>query len=177
MKFSTGMARPFCRRAVVFLALLFAGQLVAPASGAGAAAIRYRAPVPGAVVINPFVAPLNRFAAGHRGVDLGTGTRALVLAAADGVVRFVGVVAGRGVVVLLHPDGIATEYEPVSALVRRGDPVRAGQPIGHIDGRHSRCPGSCLHWGARADTTYLDPMVLLEPLGPVRLLPWDGPAP
>ena len=97
----------------------------------------------------------------------------LILAAGPGVVRFSASVAGRGVVVLLHRDGISTEYEPVSPLVTAGQAVSAGQPLGRLRGEHAACaPASCLHWGARHATTYLDPMSLLRPLGVVRLLPW-----
>lgn len=176
MRFRAGIGR-LVRSVVLLCLMLLVAEPSAPASGTTAGQLRYRAPVPGAAVLNPFVAPLDRFAPGHRGVDLAASPRARVLAAADGVVRFVGVVAGRGVIVLLHPDGISTEYEPVRALVRRGEAVRGGQAIGNIDGSHPRCSSTCLHWGARTDATYLDPMALLEPLGPVRLLPWDGPVP
>jgi hypothetical protein len=32
----------------------------------------------------------------------------------------------------------------------------------------------CAAWGARRGDIYLDPLELLRPLGPVRLLPWRG---
>ena len=97
-----------------------------------------------------------------------------MLAAGDGVVRFAGQVAGRGVVVLVHPDGISTEYEPVAVAVMRGQRVVRGQRIGTVHGRHRGCaPASCLHWGARRGTAYLDPTTLVQPLGVVRLLPWS----
>jgi murein DD-endopeptidase MepM/ murein hydrolase activator NlpD len=83
-------------------------------------------------------------------------------------------VAGRGVVVIEHPDGVSTEYEPLLALVRTGQLVTAQQPIGRIAGTHEGCPAdSCLHWGARRGAVYFDPMSLLQPLGVVRLLPWS----
>jgi murein DD-endopeptidase MepM/ murein hydrolase activator NlpD len=91
------------------------------------------------------------------------------------VVRFAGPVAGRGVVVLQHPDGISTEYEPVRALPRvvAGAAVIRGAPLGVVVGTHHGCsPGRCLHWGARRGDRYLDPLSLLVPLGPVALLPW-----
>jgi murein DD-endopeptidase MepM/ murein hydrolase activator NlpD len=143
----------------------------AQAARAGPVVVAYRAPVPGAVV-RPFVPPPTPYAAGHRGVDLAAGPGAPVGAAAAGTVRFAGSVARRGVVVLAHPDGITTEYEPVRPLVAAGQAVGAGQVVGRIAGRHAGCPGSCLHWGARRGTTYLDPLALLRRLGPVVLLPW-----
>jgi murein DD-endopeptidase MepM/ murein hydrolase activator NlpD len=89
-------------------------------------------------------------------------------------VRFAGSVAGRGVVVLAHPDTITTEYEPVRPLVHVGDPIARGQPLGRIEGTHGSCtPGGCLHWGAKRGGAYFDPLSLLHPLGPVRLLPWS----
>jgi hypothetical protein len=137
-------------------------------------AVRYRAPVPGPiVVVRRFEAPPLPYAAGHRGVDLAAPPEQVVLTAARGRVSFAGPVAGRGVVVIAHADGIRTEYEPLRPLVSAGSLVAAGQPIGLLRGQHDRCPPArCLHWGARRGGVYLDPMLLLRPLGPVRLLPW-----
>jgi len=143
----------------------------AAAALAPAAAVVYRAPVPGAVV-RPFAPPPTPYAAGHRGVDLVAAAGAPVRAAGAGVVRFARPVAGRGVVVLAHADGITTEYEPVRPLVRAGQALRAGDVVGRIAGRHAGCAVSCLHWGARRGAAYLDPLSLLRPLGPVVLLPW-----
>lgn len=124
-------------------------------------------------MLRRFEPPPTPYAAGHRGVDLGVGRSATVLAAGAGVVTFAGPVAGRGVVVIGHPDGIRTEYEPIAPSVSEGQVVAAGQPIGELRGRHGAWPAAtCLHWGARRGETYLDPMLLLRPLGPVRLLPW-----
>jgi murein DD-endopeptidase MepM/ murein hydrolase activator NlpD len=134
----------------------------------------YRAPVAGPLVVRRrFEPPPTMYAAGHRGVDLATTPDEAVLAAGAGQVSFAGDVAGRGVVVILHPDGISTEYEPVTPLVRPGQTVRMGQVIARIRGGHHGCPPDrCLHWGARRAGRYLDPLLLLRPLGPVRLLPW-----
>jgi murein DD-endopeptidase MepM/ murein hydrolase activator NlpD len=136
----------------------------------------YRAPVTGALrVLRGFSPPIVRYQGGHLGVDLAAPAGAQALAAGAGQVRFAGQVAGRGVVVIAHPDGISTEYEPVAAAVTVGELVRSGQPIGRVVGRHRGCPAvGCLHWGARRAGNYLDPLSLLRPLGVVRLLPWDG---
>lgn len=124
-------------------------------------------------VLRRFEPPPTPYSAGHRGVDLEARAGPIVLAAGAGVVTFAGRVAGRGVVVIAHPDGIRTEYEPVAALVVAGQAVARGRPIGRLVGRHDRWPpGRCLHWGARRGDTYLDPLLLLRALGPVRLLPW-----
>ncbi|MGN6609747.1 MAG: peptidoglycan DD-metalloendopeptidase family protein [Jatrophihabitans sp.] len=141
------------------------------------AEVRYRLPV-AAPVLKPFDPPATRYGAGHRGVDLAAAQGAAVIAAGAGTVVFAGPVAGRGVVVLAHPDGLRTEYEPVRPLVRVGAVVASGTRIGVVAGRHAACaPASCVHWGARRGDVYVDPLVLLTPLGPVRLLPWSSAPP
>jgi murein DD-endopeptidase MepM/ murein hydrolase activator NlpD len=127
-------------------------------------------------VVRAFRAPATRYGPGHRGVDLAARSGTAVRSAAAGSVRFAGAVAGRGVIVVRHADGISAEYEPVRPLVRAGGAVGEGQVIGYVQGTHVGCPAACLHWGARRDGEYLDPLALLRPLGPVVLLPWphDG---
>ncbi|MDT4913221.1 MAG: hypothetical protein QOC66_2349 [Pseudonocardiales bacterium] len=147
-------------------------QAAAPGPGGEADAVIYTAPVSPLRVVRGFRPPENRYGAGHRGVDLGVDLNTTVRTAGAGVVRFAGPVAGRGVVVVLHADGISTEYEPVTPSVRAGAVVRSGQIIGHVHGTHRGCPAACLHWGARRGGEYLDPLALLRPLGPVVLLPW-----
>jgi len=135
----------------------------------------YQLPVPGAVV-RPFIAPVSDYGAGHRGVDLATTGGSLVRSAGPGTVSFAGYVAGRGLVVVIHPDGVSTEYEPLQPSVRAGEAVSGGTALGvvPVSGVHGACmPGGCLHWGARRAGAYFDPLTLLRPLGPVRLLPWD----
>lgn len=157
----------------VLLAAPGATGTSAPADGAASAPV-YRAPLPEPVqVLRPFDPPATEFGPGHLGVDLRATPDATIGAAANGVVSFAGRVAGRGVVVVGHPDCIRTEYEPVHPLVRVGAHLRSGDPIGVLRGRHPSCPRACLHWGARRGDTYLDPLALLRPLGPVVLLPDD----
>lgn len=142
-------------------------------AGAAAAALTYAPPVAPMRVLRGFEPPSSPYGPGHRGVDLALGQGGLVAAAGDGAVSFAGLVAGRGVVVLAHTDGISTEYEPVVPVVRAGTTVGRGQPVGRLSGLHTACaPASCLHWGARRGSSYVDPLSLLRPLGPVRLLPW-----
>lgn len=132
----------------------------------------WRAPVSGSVV-RAFEAPATRYGPGHRGVDLSAPSGSRIRAAAGGIVRFAGRVAGRPVLVLAHPDGLTSEYEPVVATVVVGQRVRPGAVIGRVDGRHSGCAQVCLHWGVRDGPAYVDPLSLLRPLGRVRLLPWN----
>ncbi len=142
--------------------------------GTPAAAVRYAAPLDHLRVVRTFAPPATHYGPGHLGADLATSSGVTVAAAADGTVTFAGTVAGRGLVVVAHADGVRTEYEPLQPLVRRGQAVARGQPIGRVTGAHRPCRvGRCLHWGARRGDEYLDPLALLRPLGPVRLLPWS----
>ena len=137
--------------------------------------MNYRLPfLATAAIVHPYDAPASPYAAGERGVDFASFAGMPVLAAGAGVVTFAGSVAGRGVVVIAHPDGMSTEYEPVTASVARGQRVAAGDQIGLVAGLHLGCAvDACLHWGARRGQLYIDPLSLLMRLGPVRLLPWD----
>lgn len=123
-------------------------------------------------VVRGFVAPPEVWAAGHRGVDLAMADGSPVRAAADGVVAFAGMVAGRGVVSIDHADGVRTTYEPVTPVVRRGTSVTGGEVIGRLSGPGHCDPATCLHWGARRGSDhYLDPLTLLEEEVVIRLLP------
>jgi murein DD-endopeptidase MepM/ murein hydrolase activator NlpD len=145
--------------------------------GPSGPAVRFDTPLPAPLrVVRPFDPPVTPYGPGHLGVDLSSRRGAIVVSAGNGVVRFAGSVAGRGVVVVLHSDGLSTEYEPVYVLVRAGQHVQLGDRLGRLAGQHPGCASACLHWGARRGDRYLDPLSLLEPLQPVRLLPWprDG---
>lgn len=127
------------------------------------------------VVLRGFDPPSTPWGAGHRGADLAAQVGDPILAAAAGRVSYTGQVAGRGVVVVDH-GSTRSSYEPVSAVVRVGDRVSAGQSIGRLTaGNH--CGGTpCLHWGLRRGATYLDPLGLGPSTTPrgdgvVRLLP------
>ena len=117
----------------------------------------------------PFDPPATRYAAGHRGADLPGSPGTLVLAAGAGRVSYAGLLAGRGVVVVVHGT-LRTTYEPVTAAVAVGDEVAAGEPLGLLEGGHAGCPAAaCLHWGLRRGEQYLDPVRLVV-AGPVRIL-------
>ena len=130
-------------------------------------------PVDGAhTVLRAFDPPATRFAAGHRGADLAVPVGTAVRAAGAGRVSYAGLLAGRGVVVVVHGE-LRTTYEPVAADVRVGTTVTAGEVVGHLTtGTH--CGSTpCLHWGLLRGSTYLDPVQLVR-RGPSRLLPVDG---
>ena len=118
-----------------------------------------------------------RWSPGHRGADLVPAAGAAgpagaaVLAAGPGVVRFAAVVAGRGVVSVDHGAGLRTTYEPVTASVRVGQRVAAGDVLGVLTPGGHCGPVACLHWGALADGVYVDPLSLLRGREPPVLLP------
>ncbi len=101
-----------------------------------------------------------------------------MLAAGDGVVGFAGMLAGRGVVTVVH-GALRTTYEPVEPGVSVGQVVRAGDALGTLAAGHTGCPvaTACLHWGLRRGEDYLDPLSLLRQQRS-RLLPvWGVPLP
>ncbi len=122
-----------------------------------------------------FVAPAAPWGAGHRGIDLVAGVGAPVRAPRAGVVVVAATVVNRGVVTLLHPDGLRTSLEPVAPDVAVGEPVDAGEVLGTVQPDGAHCAG-CLHWGVRVGDRYLDPLSLLD-RAPVVLLPSVSPVP
>ncbi|WP_312030035.1 M23 family metallopeptidase [Actinomycetospora sp. TBRC 11914] len=132
---------------------------------------------PGSVA-RRFLPPPNPYGRGHRGVDLADPPGTPVLAVGDGVVAQAGMLAGRGVVSVVHPGGLRTTYEPVTARVVAGAPVARGTVLGTLEAGHPGCPAAaCLHWGLRWRTgpdvrreQYLDPLLLVG-LGRTRLWP------
>ena len=150
---------------VVLLAAAWACLAAAPARASDAGP--WVRPVDGPVV-RAFEPPRSRYGPGHRGVDLAAAVGAPVLAAGAGRVSYAGLLAGRGVVVVVHGQ-LRTTYEPVAASVRVGQAVDAGAVLGRLTaGGH--CSSGCLHWGLLRGEVYLDPMQLLH-RGPSRLLP------
>ena len=126
-------------------------------------------------VTRGFDAPRPDWQRGHRGVDLAGTAGQPVYSAGRGTVVFAGTIAGTPVVSVDHPGGLRTSYEPVRAIVRPGQAVDAGSPLGRLVTGHPGCPtAACLHWGAmwgpaqRAD--YVDPRGLLAATR-VRLKP------
>ncbi|MFC0581514.1 M23 family metallopeptidase [Micrococcoides hystricis] len=117
--------------------------------------------------------PASRYGAGHRGVNMGS-PAGQILAPADGVVSFVGVVVNRKVLTLDHGAGYKSSFEPIDTDLQRGERVSAGAFIGTVgeftdDGAH--CSGSCFHWGVRLNGEYVNPLPLLGGFAPSVLLP------
>lgn len=151
------------RRLVVAVAVgvLHLGVCAAPASAAGGIM-----PVPGPVV-GAFDPPEVRWGSGHRGVDVAADPGSAVVAPQAGTVTFAGLVARKPVVVISHGE-TRTTLEPVTATVRVGTRVAAGEQVGVLEPGHACAAGNCLHWGLKRGDVYLDP--LLGTASPVRLL-------
>jgi murein DD-endopeptidase MepM/ murein hydrolase activator NlpD len=123
-------------------------------------------------VLRAFERPDDRFAAGHRGIDVAAPPGAEVRAIGPGRVAFVGDVARTPTVSIEHDDPPWTStYQPVEALVVEGDRVEMGTLIGHLTAHGFHCSRSCLHlglrrpaWEARDAMTdpYVDPWAWIE---------------
>lgn len=160
-----------------------AGGPAPPGTDAGVSAVGRAWPVGiRPQVLRGWEPPATAYGRGHRGVDLAAQPGWPVRAVSAGRVSFAGRVAGKSVVsVELNETGeppLRTTYEPVTASVKKGDEVEAGEVIGTVDATGSHCTATCVHWGLRRGDTYLDPLSLLPPWllhrGPSRLLPVLG---
>jgi membrane protein related to metalloendopeptidase len=160
-----------------------------------ASRLRYRSPTAESRprVIRPFENPAQRWSAGHRGVDLAVPVNdRRVYAPAPGKVVFSGTVVNRKVLVIAHPDGRRSTFEPMDEALPVGTTVAAGDVIGTVAGTangnserpYRRCSTPCLYWGvrqagARGDGSgkaaeYINPMSLLGSKEPSILLPVPG---
>lgn len=156
--------------------LLLAALLLLAAAPAHAAPPRWTWPLSDTAVERGFEPPASEYGAGNRGVDLRGEAGEAVRAVAAGRVTFAGQVGGVPVVVVDHGAERST-YQPVTAGVRVGDAVRAGEPVGRLVVEHSHCaPRACLHLGRLAGDEYLDPLAALG-AGRFRLVDPDGPLP
>lgn len=160
-----------------------------------ASRLRYRSPTAESRprVIRPFEKPAQRWSTGHRGVDLAVPENdRRVYAPAAGKVVFSGTVVNRKVLVLAHPDGRRSTFEPMDEALPVGTTVAAGEVIGTVaitaggtsERPYRRCSTACLYWGvrqggARGDGSgktaeYINPMSLLGSKEPSILLPVPG---
>ncbi|WP_205745911.1 murein hydrolase activator EnvC family protein [Egibacter rhizosphaerae] len=129
-----------------------------------------RPPVDGEV-LRGFEPPADPYGPGHRGVALAADPGEPIRAALQGTVTWAGPVAGTGWVTVDHGGGLDTTYGPVEPIaVTEGTRVARGDTLGNL------APGSGeLHWGARRNGAYLDPLGLLGRWQP-RLVPTEpGP--
>lgn len=160
-----------------------------------ASRLRYRSPTAESRprVIRPFENPSQRWSAGHRGVDLAVPENdRRVYAPAPGKVVFSGTVVNRKVLVIAHPDGRRSTFEPMDEALPIGTTVTAGDVIGTVavtasgnsERSYRRCSTPCLYWGVRQggargdgsgkEAEYINPMSLLGSKEPSILLPVPG---
>ncbi len=118
-------------------------------------------------IVRPFIAPATPYSAGHRGIDLAASGD--VLAPADGVVHFSGLVVDQDVLSIEHPGDVLSSYEPVLSPLHAGDLVTRGEVIGTIEPGH--CAESCLHFGVRIHGQYVSPLLFLGGVPHSVLLP------
>ena len=160
-----------------------------------ASRLRYRSPTAESRprVIHPFEKPTQRWSAGHRGVDIAIPENdRRVYAPAPGKVVFSGTVVNRKVLVIAHPDGRRSTFEPMDEALPVGTTVAAGDVIGTVavtasgnsERSYRRCSTPCLYWGVRQggargdgsgkEAEYINPMSLLGSKKPSILLPVPG---
>ncbi|MBK4346158.1 M23 family metallopeptidase [Lacisediminihabitans changchengi] len=120
-------------------------------------------------VVRPFVAPATSYGAGHRGIDVGAASETTVLAPADGVVFFSGVVVDRPVLSITHDGGLVSSYEPVASTLPAGTAVTRGSEVGTLLPGH--CAETCLHIGVRLHGEYVSPLNYLGGVPRAVLLP------
>jgi len=105
-------------------------------------------------------------AAYHSGADIAAGAGALVVAPADGVVTLAPPPAFSlegNLVVLDHGMGLTSSFLHLSsALVRPGQVVHQGDPIGRV-GATGRATGPHLHWSLVWNGARLDPAGVADP--------------
>ena len=115
-------------------------------------------------------------------------------APAPGRVVFSGTVVNRKVLVIAHPDGRRSTFEPMDEALPVGTEVTAGDAVGTVAAPESagengerpyrRCSAPCLYWGVRQggargdgsgrEAEYVNPMSLLGSQDPSILLPVPG---
>lgn len=145
-------------------------EVAAPVDASRADRWQWPVPVPHPVV-GPYRAPATRYAAGHRGIDIGAAAGTLVRSPADGTVHFAGIVVDRPLVSIEVGEGTLIALEPVEPAVAAGDTVHAGDPLGSLEPGH--CAGPCLHLGVRVDGDYVSPLRYLGGVPRAVLLPVD----
>ncbi|HEX6261793.1 MAG TPA: M23 family metallopeptidase [Actinomycetota bacterium] len=163
--------------AVTGILTAIVGSVPGPSAGEAVAAGDYAWPVLGRV-LRGFEPAATPYGPGHRGIDIGAERGTRVRAAERGVVAFAGRIAGQRFISILHPGGIRTTYSWLSRVdVAEGQTVLRGAVIGRTGDGHPGSDAPHLHFGAKIDDVYLDPLTLLEPVslvGIVRLAPLGG---
>ncbi|WP_308464968.1 M23 family metallopeptidase [Rathayibacter soli] len=138
---------------------------------AAPANVRWAWPIdPPHSILAGFQAPLTRYSAGHRGIDIASTPGALVRAPADATVYFSGAVVDRPVLTLQTAAGVLVSLEPVVGSVPLELPVRAGEVVGTV-GSGGHCDRECVHLGVRVAGEYVSPLLFLGGAARAILLP------
>jgi murein DD-endopeptidase MepM/ murein hydrolase activator NlpD len=102
----------------------------------------------------------------HNGIDIEGRTGTPIMAAADGVIDYVGWYYGYGRTVrVIHNDKLATTYSHMSTFAANAKPgtrVRRGEVIGYV-GSTGRSTGPHLHFCVLIDGQFVDPMPYVQP--------------
>ncbi len=99
----------------------------------------------------------------HGGMDFADRTGSPIIAAADGVVTFVGWRMGYGnLVEIKHENGFSTRYGHLTrGTVKEGDRVNAGDLVA-LMGSTGRSTGPHLHFEVRKDGNVLNPLAFIK---------------
>jgi murein DD-endopeptidase MepM/ murein hydrolase activator NlpD len=138
----------------------------------------WRKPIPGAPITSPFnlkrMHPVLRKIMPHLGIDFGAPAGTPVGASSYGTVSFAGYSGPAGNLVKIHhPDGVETGYGHLQRFAEGlavGDQVKRLEVLGYV-GSTGRSTGPHLHFMAKKDGKYFDPMDLK--LDAMRVLPED----
>lgn len=108
--------------------------------------------------------PTEGASSNHKGVDIGAGTGADILAAAGGEVVISTYSYSAGNYIMIdHGGGVSTVYMHCSQLlVQAGDQVSQGQVIAKV-GSTGYSTGPHLHFGIRSDGSYVNPLSHVSP--------------
>lgn len=119
----------------------------------------YAYPLPGAKIISPYGGRRKH----HSGVDIKTCANDTIVSAFDGIVRMAKPYFAYGnIVVVRHYNGLETLYSHNSRnLVKPGDKVKAGQPIG-LTGRTGRASTEHLHFEVRVNGQHFNPSLFFD---------------
>ena len=122
-------------------------------------------------IIRGFDPPASPYGSGHRGIDIAATAGTMVLSPGPGVVSFSGSVGGYLFVTVDHGGGLLSTASYLSErLVRKGDTVIQGQPIGRSGTGHQGDLQPNLHFGVRLGGTYVDPLDYLTPASVMDLI-------
>lgn len=127
----------------------------------------WRKPIKDAPITSPFnmkrMHPVLKKVMPHTGIDFGAETGTPVGAASFGTVSFIGYSGPSGNLVKIeHPGGVETGYAHLSRFaegLKVGDRVRRLGVVGYV-GSTGRSTGPHLHFSARRDGKFFDPMTL-----------------